>query len=82
MRFFTFIIAAFVFAPFVQAESLSSCQNACFENKKNCKTYTFNSCDHDLFTCRASCNSGKKQGSYSKVLPIDIAFQPILDLDR
>ena len=85
MRLFILIIATFIFTKSIQADSLSDCHNGCFDAKKTCndyKTHTFNHCDQDLFSCRASCNSGKKQGSYSTTLPIDIAFQPILDLDQ
>ncbi|MBP6952727.1 MAG: hypothetical protein KBD36_06620 [Alphaproteobacteria bacterium] len=66
----------------VCAAGLSSCHSSCFELKQACnsnKGHTYNSCDHDLFTCKASCVSGKKQEVYRTNLPIDISFQPILD---
>lgn len=68
----------------VHAETLSSCHSACFSAKQECnrkKSHTFNTCDHDLFTCKASCQSGKKQEVYTTTLPIDIAFHPVLDLE-
>ena len=60
-----------------------SCQNSCYRAKANCnafKSHTFNTCGHDLFTCKASCNSGKREEVYG-ASPLEISFNPILNLE-
>jgi len=81
MKYVSFIMAM-LFVSGLEAGTLSTCHEKCFHAKHSCNSnrgHTFNPCDHDLFTCKASCNSGKKQEKYSTKLPIDIAFQPVLD---
>jgi hypothetical protein len=85
MKLLTTISILFIFSTATYAGTLSSCQNSCFENKQKCNTnqsHTFNTCDHDLFTCQASCNSGKMQETYSTTLPIDISFHPTVKLEK
>lgn len=68
----------------LHAESISSCHSSCYSAKASCnaqKAHTFNSCDHNLFTCKASCNSGKSQETYG-LSPLEISFQPIIDLEK
>ena len=68
----------------LQAENLSSCHSSCYSAKASCSTqkgHTFNSCDSNLFSCKASCNSGKPQENYG-LSPLEISFQPILDLEK
>jgi hypothetical protein len=79
-----FHILTLIFAALVlpAKADLSSCQNSCYETKKRCndqKKHTFNSCNQDLFACRASCESGKPHKTYGG-LPLNISFQPILRL--
>ena len=68
------------------AITLSTCDNNCFKAKQACngkRSHTFNSCHDDLFICRASCQTGKTQETYRRrILPLDVAFHPILDFEK
>lgn len=82
MKFLLGICALFMLTTSVQADT--SCNASCFEAKKKCNAlhaHTINGCDESLFSCKASCNSGKKAEIYSTRLPIDFHFQPILALE-
>ncbi len=84
MKIHPFIIAFSIVVLNVKGDAIASCQNACFAAKQICnkqKSHTFNACDHDLFTCKASCNSGKIQEAYTTTLPITISFHPVLDFE-
>lgn len=84
MRLLTIITLIAIFALPANAGMDTSCHEDCFLSKQKCntgKSHTFNSCDNDLFSCKASCASGKKQEVYNAKLPIDISFQPVLDLE-
>lgn len=82
MKFLLPLISLFLFSLPVEAKEVSSCDRECFKQKYQCnidKSYTYNNCSDELFGCRASCKSGKKQNSYSAAtLPIEIAFHPTL----
>lgn len=76
------LISLFLSILPLHAKKISSCDQECFRQKYQCnieKSYTYNSCSDELFSCRASCKSGKKQDSYATaMLPIEIAFHPTL----
>jgi len=85
MKMLTILITTLIFTASAQADGLSSCKKACFEAKQKCnasKGHTFNSCHDSLFTCSASCKSGKAQKNYTSEGSVELAFHPILDLDR
>jgi len=65
-----------------QALELSSCDQGCFQTKQRCndkKSHTFNSCDHELLACKASCTSGKPQEFHRKSPPFEMAFNPTFE---
>lgn len=81
MKLLLGICTLIMFTTSVHADA--SCNASCFEAKKNCNalhTHTIG-CDDDLFSCKASCATGKKAAIYSTRLPIDFHFQPILALE-
>ena len=63
-----------------EAKKLSACHKECFNQQYHCnikKSGIYNSCSDELFSCRASCQSGKPQNSYAtNKLPIAISFYP------
>lgn len=84
MKLLTILIPGLLVTAAVHATPLSSCHESCFNVKVKCNTlrgHTFNRCDHDLFTCKARCNSGKAQEVYVSTIPLDIVFQPLSDID-
>lgn len=86
MKFLNFMLMLLMFSPSVQAECLSSCERACYEQKYKCNiktAYTYNStsCADDLFTCQASCKTGKKQNFYASKLPVRLALKPTWEFD-
>lgn len=85
MKYFLPILSLLLSSLSVQAKEKSACDQECFKQKYQCnieKSYTYNTCDDDLLSCRASCQSGKTQNSYSAAtLPIEIAFHPILKVE-
>ena len=85
MKLFFPIISLLLSSFPVQAKKMSPCDHECFKQKYQCnidKSYTYNSCSDELFSCRASCKSGKTQNSYSAAtLPIEIAFHPTLTME-
>jgi len=66
----------------IKAKEMSACDQDCFRQKYQCnidKSFTYNTCSEELFTCRASCKSGNPQNSYSEAtLPLEVAFYPTL----
>ena len=84
MKFLNFILFILLFNLQAQAKTMSSCDHHCFDQKYNCniyKSHTYNTCEDDLFTCRASCKSGKKQNDYSTPLLMDVSFHPTVEID-
>lgn len=85
MKYFLPILSLFLSSLSAQAKETSACDQECFNKKYQCnidKSYTYNTCDEDLLSCRASCQSGKTQNSYSAAtLPIEIAFRPTLKIE-
>ncbi len=76
------LFLTFVCTSGVIADPISECHNKCFIAKEQChakRGHTFNPCDHDLFTCKASCNSGLRQASYSSNPNLDVSFKPHVD---
>lgn len=83
MKLLILVMTLSAFAWPVKADVLSTCHSACFKSKQNCNAqnmHTFNTCNQDLFACRASCESGKPQKNYRAAF-IDISFHSILRLD-
>lgn len=81
MKSFAPLLSLLMLTLPIQAKELSKCEHECFKTKYDCnisKSYTFNTCDEDLFTCRASCGGGKKQNYHQTKFPMDISFEPIL----
>lgn len=85
MKFFLSLISLLLFSLSLHAEKITACDRACFKQKYQCnidKSYTYNTCSEELFSCRASCNSGKTQNTYSAAtLPIEIAFHPTVTME-
>lgn len=82
MKYAAIIISILLIEADAYAEILSSCDATCFEEKVKCngnRTHTFNNCNDELFVCRASCHSGKKQDQYETFFPIPVSFQPIFE---
>ena len=82
MKISYIFITLFSMISMTHAAVLSSCDEACFSKKMACndrKSHTFNSCNDELFVCRASCNSGAREATYDKSPPIKISFRPILE---
>jgi len=80
MKLLIMIPTTLIFSLPVKADTLSSCQSACFASKQSCnaqKSHSFNTCDQELFACKASCESGKPQKNYG-AFHVNISFQPIL----
>lgn len=80
MKLFLPLISLFLSTLPLHAKQMSSCDQECFRQKYQCNidnSYTYNSCSDELFSCRASCKSGKSHNSYTTaMLPIEIAFHP------
>lgn len=85
MKYFLPILSLFLSSLSVQAKEMPACDRECFKKKYQCnidKSHSYNNCSDDLFSCRASCKSGKTQNSYSAAtLPIEIAFHPTLTME-
>jgi hypothetical protein len=85
MKYWVLFILGATFTTQVLADNLSSCHADCFEKKVQCNVnagFTVNSCDNNLFACKASCKSGKKQRDYANTLPSGITVPTISDLDN
>ena len=81
MKFLTPLLSFLLLTLPLQANELSMCEHECFKTKYDCnitKSHSFNNCDDELFTCRSSCNGGKKKNYYQTNFPMDISFEPIL----
>lgn len=82
MKFLLPLLALLLSVNILEAKKISACDQKCFQQKYHCnieKSYTYNSCSDELFTCRASCQSGKTQRSYANTtLPVEIAFYPMV----
>ncbi len=75
MKHLILILILIPFASYFDANA--SCLESCFSKKAHCNHrhgHTHNSCDNDLFACRASCSSGKSQSDYQKVSPIHLSL--------
>lgn len=85
MKLSLFLISIFLSIFPLHAKKMSACHQECFRQKYQCnieKSYTYNSCSDELFSCRASCNSGKNSNTYTTaMLPIEIAFHPTLKVE-
>jgi hypothetical protein len=67
---FVFVL---IFTSPIHAQVMSCCELNCFEQKYQCnidKSYTFNTCDKDLFECRVNCQNGKEQDFHTVQFPI------------
>jgi hypothetical protein len=84
MRSHALILGLFFCVTSNFAHSLSTRCDDCYEKKMTCnseKSHSFNSCDHELMACKASCVSGRPQGVYHES-SFEVAFKPILGFDR
>ncbi|MBI2707126.1 MAG: hypothetical protein HYX35_02265 [Proteobacteria bacterium] len=84
MKFLWMPIAALMCISASYAREYSPCHEKCFLSKASCndrKSHTFNSCEPELMACKASCESGKPHEAYRESPALEIALNPVMDVD-
>ncbi len=84
MKFLWIPLAALTCASALEARDYSSCHEKCFLSKASCntkKSHSFNSCEPELMACKASCESGRPHEAYRASPPLEIALNPIMDVN-
>lgn len=84
MKYLGITLAGLVCTSAVFARDYSACHEKCFLAKASCnakKSHTFNSCEPELTACKASCESGRPQEAYRESPALEIALNPIVDVE-
>ena len=84
MKFLATTLTLFTCVTAVQARDFSACHEKCFLSKASCndsKSHTFNSCDPERMACKASCESGRPHEAYRESPVLEIALNPVVDVD-
>ncbi len=84
MKYLVVTFALLMCAFSVKAEELSSCHGKCFDTHASCMKkdgHTWNGCESKLFACKSSCESGKSHETYAKSSALEVAFNPVMEID-
>lgn len=84
MKYLVMTFGLLMCAFSVKAEELSSCHEKCFNTHASCTKkdgHTWNGCEPKLFACKSSCSTGKTHESYVKSASLEVAFNPIVEVD-